>query len=184
MTRPGTTSFKQLDPAAVLDYVNEWYRFDDVSGHFVWAKYKKCIRGVGQRAGSNYTSNEGYLYSIIRVLRKPLREHNVVWLLHFGAWPEQELDHIDGNGLNNRVTNLRDVPHVQNNKNMRLNSRNKVGVSGVRWNKGKQKWQARIHHNYQDHWLGLFDVLEDAIAARKAAEIELGYHPNHGRIVQ
>ncbi len=184
MSRPGTKSFKQLNTTDVLAYVNEWYRFDEGIGHFVWAKYQVCCRGVGERAGVTYVSPEGYMYSLITVNKVRVREHNVVWLIYKGVWPEHELDHIDGNGMNNLVTNLRDVPHIQNNKNMRLNSRNTVGVPGVRWNKGKQKWQARIHHNYKDHWLGLFDLLEDAISARKAAEIELGYHPNHGRIVR
>lgn len=53
-------------------------------------------------------------------------EHTIVWCLVYGNYPELELDHIDRNGLNNEVSNLRDIDHTANLKNRGLNSNNNL----------------------------------------------------------
>jgi len=78
--------------------------------------------------------------------------------------PELIVDHIDGNGLNNRRSNLRLVTHAQNLWNATHDHR-----SGVTFHKQSGKWRARMKHLQQDIGLGGFDDRETAILARRYA---------------
>ena len=54
-------------------------------------------------------------------------------------------------------------------------------MTGVSWSNTFNKWKAQIKYKYKPYSLGYFDKKSDAIAARKAAEKDFGFHPNHGR---
>jgi len=73
------------------------------------------------------------------------------------------------------------VTQAINLRNQKLRKTNSSGVCGVYWHKGCGKWYACIHVNYKNKHLGYFVNKEDAIAARKQAEFEYGFHPNHGQ---
>lgn len=106
--------------------------------------------------------------------------HRIVWEMFNGPIPEGMLiDHIDGNGLNNSISNLRLVDSYQSAQNRPMGRNNKSGVVGVKWDRGK--WLATISLNGKNRNLGRFVDKEDAIAARKEAERAAGYHENHGR---
>jgi hypothetical protein len=77
-----------------------------------------------------------------------------------------EVDHIDGNGLNNSRANLRLVTRQQNKFNQRH-------VRGIYWNKRRQKWYAQIKKDQKVRYLGSFETEDEALAARKCAEREL-----------
>lgn len=79
-------------------------------------------------------------------------------------------DHINLNGLDNRRLNLRPATHKQNLENTRLHRHNTSGFKGVSWVNKSSKWQATIKHNGKHIYLGVFDKIEDAVTARKAAE--------------
>jgi hypothetical protein len=104
--------------------------------------------------------------------------HRVAWSLHYGREPELFIDHIDGNGLNNRISNLRSVSHIQNMKNQKLRETNTSGVCGVSWSNGRKNgfWVARIGNKH----IGCYSKFEDAVKARHEASIASGYHQNHG----
>lgn len=104
--------------------------------------------------------------------------HRVLWALVYGEWPDC-LDHINGNPSDNRIQNLRAVSQDVNNKNRR---RSKSGsVLGV-YQRGR-RWAAYIGARPKRIHLGQFGCQTAAMIARKKAERELGYHPNHGREV-
>lgn len=87
--------------------------------------------------------------------------------------PEDKLvDHINHNSLDNRRKNLRICTYQQNNMNVSVSKRNKSGVVGVSFHKASKKWAARIKLNKKDIWLGSFEFIEDAIKARREAEIK------------
>ena len=109
------------------------------------------------------------------------KAHRLAWLYVYGKLPDDQIDHEDGNGLNNSISNLRDVSNSGNQKNARLRLDNTSGVAGVSFYKSKNKWLARINTNSGRKCLGYFADIEDAIAARRAAEAEHGYHESHGR---
>lgn len=82
-------------------------------------------------------------------------------------------DHINGNRLDNRRANLREVTRSQNAMNRSMHSNNASGYKGVSYHWATMKWQAYICHNGKEMYLGLFDNIEDAVAVRKAKEVEL-----------
>jgi hypothetical protein len=106
--------------------------------------------------------------------------HRVAWALHHGAWPSQHIDHISGDTGDNRIENLRDVTESVNRRNMSKFSTNTSGVCGVTWHKGCGKWQAQVGSHGRQLHLGLFENFDDAVAARKAAEVEYGFTDRHG----
>lgn len=106
--------------------------------------------------------------------------HRVAWLLMTGDWPKGDIDHIDGNSLNNRFANLRDVTHQQNTKNQKLRSTNRSGVNGVTWCKKSGKWLATIKIDGRYKYLGEFSEISDAAEARAAANRKYGFSERHG----
>ena len=90
------------------------------------------------------------------------------------------IDHIDGNGLNNKRNNLRIVTHTQNMFNRRLRVDNASGFKGVFWHKHTKKWASEIVANKIRHHLGYFKTPEDAHAAYIAAAKKL--HGEYRRI--
>lgn len=125
-----------------------------------------CLRN-GYRAG--------------RVFRRSVLAHRVIWAMTFGQWPDGEIDHINGDRSDNRLSNLRVVSSMENSRNSARPRRNKSGVVGVSWKKRDKKWRAYIAVASKQISLGNFDTLAEAAAARSRAERELGFHPNHGR---
>ncbi len=108
--------------------------------------------------------------------------HRIIWTIVHGEWPQDELDHINGNPSDNRLENLRVVTHQENGRNQKLYCSNTSGVVGVSWHKRDETWRAEIKVDGKKIHLGYFDSFDDAVAARAAAEIELGFHANHGRV--
>ena len=87
--------------------------------------------------------------------------------------PEDKVvDHINGDTLDNRKCNLRICSNQQNCMNANLSKNNTSGYTGVIWHKLSQKWQSEIRVDGKHIYLGLFINLEDAIEARKQAEIK------------
>ena len=80
-------------------------------------------------------------------------------------------DHANRNSLDNRKSNLRKANLQENNRNHSLRKDNTSGISGVNWNKRRNKWCARINNNDKERIsLGYFDDIKDAIIARLQAE--------------
>lgn len=121
----------------------------------------------------------GYLHGAVHNHKQ--KAHRVMWLLHTGEWPIGQIDHINGDRSDNRIENLRQVSPAENARNMRRPSDNKSGAIGVCWHKSAGKWHAQIKSGGCNRHLGLFENFEAAVAARKAAEAEYGFHKNHGR---
>jgi len=134
---------------------------------------------VGAVAGC--TRPDGYL--VISIDGRSYRAHRLAWLYMKGAFPEEVIDHENHMRSDNRKANLKAVSRQDNNKNLDKRKNNKSGFTGVSWNKGKNKWGAYIQINYKRTHLGLFDDLYDAVKARKAKEVELGFHKNHGKVI-
>ena len=134
-------------------------------------------RYAGQAAGSPI----GFGYWGVSVFKSRFYAHRVAWTLVHGSAPSDQIDHINGNKRDNRIGNLRDVSQSENNKNQALQRRSKARSHGVRWHKRDRAWTAHIKTNGVQKHLGTFASEQAAIDARKAAERELGFHPNHGR---
>lgn len=95
------------------------------------------------------------------------------YLMGMGRYNRKEdiiVDHINGNKLDNRKSNLR-ITHRKNNpKNCSIYSNNTSGVKGLYWNKDRNKWQVSIQIDKKTIYLGLFVSKEMAIKIRQEAE--------------
>lgn len=94
-------------------------------------------------------------------------------LLHrFLMNPDKNMvvDHIDGDTMNNRKSNLRVCETKENLRNSKMRINNTSGHKGVIWYKNTNKWVAYIMVDYKHKTLGYFDDIEDAIKTRKNAE--------------
>ncbi|AUR96595.1 HNH nuclease, partial [Vibrio phage 1.228.O._10N.261.49.C1] len=143
--------------------------YDEESGVFTW-------RATGNAAGSSRkTPRDTTSYLRIMINRNEYRAHRLAFLYMTGRMPVDMVDHIDGNGLNNAWSNLRESNQLDNQHNRKTNRNNNTGVSGVGWCSSSEKWRARISDNGKRLNLGRFDSFDDAVKARKEAEAHLGY---------
>src|SRR5207253_3852593 len=94
------------------------------------------------------------------------------------APPSQEVDHRNGDGLDNRRENLRLVAHAQNCRNQRLRPHSSR-FKGVTFNRELGRWHAAIMVDYRRIHLGTFDSEEEAALAYDEASREL--HGEYGR---
>lgn len=128
---------------------------------------------AGKEAGVK--SRTGYMQ--VTVLCELYLLHRVIWKLVAGEEP----DHIDGTRANNRWVNLRSVVSVENHRNKCIPSTNTSGTIGVRFDERRRKWVASITVYGRTVFLGRYEAFSEAVAARKVAEREHGFHKNHGR---
>lgn len=125
---------------------------------------------IGQVIG---WGNKGYRHTSIYEVGCLV--HRLVWLYMTGDDPgDMEVDHINRDGSDNRWENLRLATHRENMRNGRRRSSSTTGHVGVHYYKERGNWTAHITTNYKTKCLGYFATIEDAIAARLAAEAE--YH--------
>ncbi len=153
-------------PELTAEYLRSILHYDQETGIFT----RKVRTAHRVKAGDVAGCPDGRGYLQIRVCSRKYRAHRLAWLHVYGEWPEDQLDHINRNRSDNRISNLREVTNKQNGQNASKRSDNKSGHPGVYWDKQKSKWRALITHNQKDIHLGYFENLEDAVAARKAAE--------------
>lgn len=112
-------------------------------------------------------------YVSIQIANKKYQAHRLAWLYMTGDWPKNELDHINRDRSDNRWANLREVSRIENSWNTGPQRRNTSGHKGVTWHRRNKKWQVQMRVKKQTHYIGQFDSLEDAVLARKTAELRL-----------
>lgn len=168
-------------------YLRSLFDYDSGSGKLVWrsrpldhfanATAWKIwnARFPGKDAG--YHKGDGYFEVGICGCSYPV--HRVIWLREYGELPKQ-IDHINGDGADNRLENLRNVDNATNLRNQSLRRTNKSGVMGVCF-RSDGVWRAEIGVGGKRINLGSFKRKSDAIKARLQAEQRFGFHSNHGR---
>lgn len=139
--------------------LKELLRYDPETGVMTWLR-------SGKRAGTKHRLG----YRNVVVDGKGYAEHRLAWLLVHGQWPEHDLDHINRVRDDNRLRNLRPATRSENCQNQPVRKSNKSGTTGVYLHGLSGKWAASINIAKKQRHLGLFDSVDQAIAARKAAE--------------
>lgn len=163
-------------------------RYEPETGKLFWLERPRELFSSARACSvwnARYAGEEALTYSLRnyrygRLFNRSISAHRAAWAIHHGHWPEH-VDHINGDRSDNRISNLRSVSRTENNRNARLPKNNRSGVVGVVLVPESGRWAAFIGHQGRKVDLGRFAEKADAITARKTAERELGYHPNHGR---
>lgn len=124
--------------------------YDPETGDFIKIKCRRTD-WLGKVAGT--IGKKGY--RSISVNNKPYLAHRLAWLYVTGEWP-YEIDHRDGNKLNNKFDNLRISSDSENMHNQGKRKNNTSGYKGVTYNKNAKKWSAQIKINWKTKYLGLF----------------------------
>lgn len=141
----------------------------------------------GNRAKAGATSGtlskaraSGKPYLAVMLEGKKYYLHRLAYLYMVGKYPKQ-VDHINGNGLDNSWGNLRDVCNQGNQRNRKKSKNNSSGVTGVYWCKQRKKWEAQIMVDKKCVHLGRYTDFDEAVKARKDAEAKHNFHENHGK---
>ncbi|WP_430310633.1 HNH endonuclease [Pseudomonas sp. PONIH3] len=182
------TNKMRAKPTPSIEYLRECFQYNPNSGVVIWKKrplhHFPTARGMnrsnsgcaGKAAGCE---DKGYLK--VRLNGQNYFLHRVAFALVHGRWPGS-VDHIDGNGLNNAIENLREVTHQENMRNQARRRDSRTPVMGVSWHRSQQRWHAYIGAGGSLERLGSHDTIFEAVCARKSAELRHGFHENHGRI--
>lgn len=150
--------------------------FDYKEGKLFWKVSNTNKIKIGDQAG--YITKHGYRK--IYVENKQHYEHRLIFMYHNGFLPKL-IDHIDGNKLNNNLSNLRIASHSQNMMNTKIKKTNTSGIKGVCWDKSRNKWFVRITVQNKTINIGRFDDLE--LSELVANESRNKYHKNFARIL-
>ena len=132
------------------------YTYDAKSGRLTSSRYGRTIRG-GKRDKGGYLS----IHCNIDKRRINVFVHHAVWAVCKGRWPEQQIDHINGNKHDNRIENLREVSQSENNMNVlhpwKPNA--KTGLPGVYKTKGGfQIVVASNRYHFRDRYLAFYHL--------------------------
>lgn len=147
---------------AALDYHPE-------TGLMFWRLPTSKRRQQGALAG---TVNK-WGYRVIQINGRLYTVHRLAWFHAHGVWPEDDLDHINGDRDDNRMANLREATRSQNSVNGKLRVNNSSGFKGVCWDKSKQRWSVSVYLNGKQTRIGRFRTLEEASDAYRRAADEL-----------
>lgn len=154
----------------ILDY-------DPHTGVFVWKKRLAQRVKIGDVAGRSMGR-----YRALHIGGRDYAAHRVAWLYVYGVWPPEQVDHINLDGHDNRISNLRLATPGQNQQNKRVGKNNRSGYKGVCQYQGR--WRAEIMAQGKKMALGCFDSAEEASAAYVAAKRRLHSHFVEGQGVR
>ena len=149
-----------------VDYLRQRLRHDADTGKLFWLSLGAMPAVLRASYDEAFTSrgSAGYLQG--KIDGRSFVAHRVIWALHYGAWPASRVIHINGVYTDNRIENLR----YSDNRDVLKRGKNTSGVIGVSFDKTKGKWRADLQVRGTVHRLGDFTTLNEAAAARKAAE--------------
>ncbi len=176
------------------DYLNDCFKYDEFTGELTWRfrplyqfrvasacnSFNKTFAGT--KAGTDrFAKKAKKRYQSAQIGGKTYLLHRIIWMMVHGE-DLKIIDHINGDGTDNRLCNLRNVSQAENMKNQRLRKHNKSGVSGVNYIYSLSKWRATIGCDGKNKYIGLFTDFFEAVCARKSMENKLDYHVNHGTV--
>lgn len=169
--------------------IKESLKYNPITGVFTWLERPRShfktnnafgvwnSRFSNKEAGALLSSKRGGDYIRIGIGGVILFAHKLAFVFEMGFYPEDQVDHINGDTLDNSFVNLRIVTQAENNKNKSIPNNNTSGCVGVSWNKTNNKWLVMIGREYLGYQVDFFR----ACCTRKSAELKHGYHENHAK---
>lgn len=172
-----------------LNHLNECFDADFENGLLFW-KIRPINHFRDQRIYHSWNRrfpktkagafNNVSKYIIVKLDKVDYVIHRILWKMYYGEINSRlDIDHIDGNKTNNKISNLRLVERFVNTRNQKLRNINTSGYKGIHFDNKRLKWMVQISFNGRQEYLGSFENKEDAIICRKKAEKENGYLNTH-----
>ena len=164
-------------PEITAETLHEYFDYQPTTGKIIWKKRRPGRASkAGKEAGTISKARPGCPYRVLSLFRKKLYAHRVAWMLTHGEIPDGLcIDHIDGDGLNNRIENLRLVTRTENQRNSKVPSNNSSGHMNV------QHYAKGFLVQVAGKYIGYYKDITKAMSARDKAYKDMGFHPNHGR---
>lgn len=162
--------------------LKDFLMYDESAGILTWRVREKDSGGFNRKFGGKeaFTATERKGYKTGRLYGVNLKAHRVAWALHFGEWPENQIDHINGNKSDNRVENLRPIVNHENCRHKGMHSRNTSGYTGVSYSNALKMWAAKYKKDYTTIHVGYFNCVTSAALAVHSARVSNGFSENHG----
>lgn len=152
--------------------LEEMFSYCPETGDITWRIKRPNIR-VGQKVGHlscGYVSTQFTIGGV----RTKVQGHRLAWRLHYGEFPPNgiQIDHINGNRSDNRISNLRLATAQQNRMNERQRQPKPKGVTLFRL-RGWERWRARIKKDGKEVSLGYYKTQSEAKAAYDKAAVAM-----------
>lgn len=145
-----------------IELLREFFSYDPETGVLTWKKSTNNRMKLGKAAGYQRKNND---YTIVGLCGLYVFAHRIAWAMHYGSWPDCQIDHINRVKSDNRISNLRLCDQSENMMNRGQLANNASGAKGVHWHKEGKAWQAQIRVRGEYVYLGLFDSVEEASRA-------------------
>ena len=153
------------DNILTQDYLCQLFDYDN--GKLFWKNHRyKALNG--KQVGCNL---EGYVVTAIN--KKPIYNHRIIFMMFHGYLP-YHVDHINGIKNDNRIENLREASKIENAYNRKTSKNNTSGIKGVRWDKKRERWIAKINIDGKPKYFGSFKDIE--LAELVVIEARSKYH--------
>ena len=157
-----------------LEYLRRRISVDLLLGRVYWidaTKFHKKLNGNEAGSKRRSTHSEKY-YWHVKIDSVAYKRSHLVYLFSTGSWPSDQIDHINGDSLDDRIKNLRDVNQTQNAWNHKKRKKQQLTPMGIRSLKSG-RFQARIAVNKQQISIGTFDNESEAFEAYQKKRKEL-----------
>lgn len=148
-------------PKTTIERLHRAFRYDPEIGILY---RNEVVPKTKVKAGDpvGWENFEGYLS--VCVEQEKLLVHRIAWAMHFGEWPEGQIDHVNMCRTDNRIENLRLATHGQNQANIKSKRTAGLRMKGVTL-LPSGRWQAQIRSDGKSHYLGSFNTEDEAAHA-------------------
>lgn len=172
------------------EILRQLLRYEPSTGALYWLERPESMfshKRYQQSWNTRYAGKQGFTadiggYRYGAVLGVNLYAHRVAWALHYGDWPSDEIDHINGDKSDNSAENLREASHSENMRNRGAQANNSAGgLKGVTFDKRKGKWMSQIRLDRKTYFLGYFLSKDEAHRAYAGAVVS--FHGDFARAV-
>jgi hypothetical protein len=156
-----------------LQYLRTRISVDVSTGSVTWIYATKQHMGLnGKTAGTPVTNHSGKTYWHIKVDGRAIKRSHIVFLFATGKWPSFQIDHVNGNSIDDRIGNLREATMTQNAWNHKTRAKKSTCPMGIR-QLPSGRYEARITANKVQLNIGTFDTQEEAGLAYQQKRKEL-----------
>lgn len=165
-----------IESTLTHELLTSYLKYNETKGEFTWIKRPNKNIHLHTRAGTKNSAG----YRVISLFGKRYPEHRLAWFYVHGEMPKHEIDHINQIRDDNRISNLRQVTLSENQRN-KTRKDSRVDEIGIWWCRRRKRYIAEISLNGKKVYQKSFTDIDEAISARKAKALELGFHENHGK---